>query len=78
MGAGQALYLRKTNPVKYETIGHVVLADDHGLVLDEEDVTHLSPVELGVAKALQETRGKLTLSDELELERELEREEDLR
>lgn len=27
-GAAQALYLRKADPVKYETIGHVVLADD--------------------------------------------------
>ncbi|WP_427136118.1 APC family permease [Pseudarthrobacter sp. S9] len=79
VGAGQALYLRKTNPIKYESIGHVVLADDaHGLLLDEQDVTHLSPVELSVAKALEETHGKLTLRDELELERELEREEDLR
>jgi amino acid transporter len=79
VGMGQALYLRKTNPIKYESIGHVVLADDaHGLVLDEQDVTHLSPVELGVVKALEETHGKLTLRDELELEGELEREEDLR
>ena len=37
-GGGLALYLRKTNPVKYETIGHVVLADDaHGPVLEEDD-----------------------------------------
>lgn len=82
-GAGYALYLRKANPVKYELIGHVAMADDgHGPVLDEQDVTHLSPVELAVARTLEETRGKLTLRDELEmeleLERELEREEDPR
>ncbi|BCT78228.1 hypothetical protein SCMU_40700 [Sinomonas cyclohexanicum] len=45
-------------------------------------MTHLSPVELAVARTLEETRGKLTLRDELEmeleLERELEREEDPR
>lgn len=77
-GAGQALYLRRTNPVRYETIGHVAMADDgHGPVLDERDETRMSPVELSVANELGRTHGKLTLRDELELERELEREEDL-
>ena len=77
-GAAQALYLRRTNPVRYETIGHVAMADDgHGPVLDEQDETHLSPVELSVANELGRTHGKLTVRDELELERELEREEDL-
>ena len=37
-GAGQALYLRKADPVKYDTIGHVVLADDaHAPVVVEDD-----------------------------------------
>jgi len=37
-GAGQALYLRRTDPIKYDTIGHVVLADDgHAPVLIEDD-----------------------------------------
>ncbi|MEU0266779.1 APC family permease [Nocardioides sp. NPDC006303] len=37
-GAAQALYLRRSDPLKYETIGHVVLADDaHGAVVLDED-----------------------------------------
>ncbi|MBT8163837.1 hypothetical protein, partial [Arthrobacter sp. GN70] len=76
-GVAQALYLRKTNPLKYETIGHVAMGEDGlGPRLDAVDITDLSPVELGVAKALGETHGKLTLHDELELERELEREQE--
>lgn len=38
-GAVQALHLRRTNPAKYATIGHVVLADDaHApVVLDDDE-----------------------------------------
>lgn len=37
-GAVFALYLRKNNRLKYETIGRVALAEDgHGPVVDEED-----------------------------------------
>lgn len=37
-GAAQALYLRTRDPIKYDTIGHVVLADDaHADVVVEDD-----------------------------------------
>ncbi|MFA5608101.1 MAG: APC family permease, partial [Leucobacter sp.] len=38
-GVAQALYLRKRDPVKYETIGHVVLAEDsHApVVVDDQE-----------------------------------------
>lgn len=37
-GAAQALYLRRVDPVKYDTIGHVVLAEDaHAPVVIEDD-----------------------------------------
>jgi amino acid transporter len=39
-GAAQALYLRKVDPVKYETIGHVVLAEDaHAPVVVDDHET---------------------------------------
>jgi amino acid transporter len=39
-GAAQAIYLRKADPVKYETIGHVVLADDaHAPVMVDDAET---------------------------------------
>ncbi|MCY0906691.1 APC family permease [Arthrobacter sp. H14-L1] len=77
-GAGQALYLRKTNPLKYETIGHVVLADDgHGPVLDEEDPEPMSPIDLDLIREL-ELKPQMDLEHELEYaveeQRELERE----
>ncbi|WP_427019145.1 APC family permease (plasmid) [Pseudarthrobacter sp. P1] len=71
LGAGQALYLRKTNPLKYETIGHVVLADDgHGPVLDEEDPEPSTPIDLKLIRELEleNASGRLGLDDELELE----------
>ncbi len=78
-GAGQALYLRKTNPLKYETIGHVVLADDgHGPVLDEEDPEPMSPIDLDLIREL-ELKPQMDLEHELEYaveeQRELEREQ---
>ncbi|AOT02973.1 APC family permease [Arthrobacter sp. U41] len=75
-GAGQALYLRKTNPLKYETIGHVVLAEDgHGPVLDEEDPEPMRPIDLERIRELERKNplGELELSDEDELELERER-----
>jgi len=79
VGAGQALYLRKTNPLKYETIGHVVLADDaHGLVLDEEDPEGSIPIDLQLIRELEleHTSGGLEPEDELELEDGLELEKE--
>jgi len=43
-GVAQALYLRRADPVKYATIGHVVLADDsHGAVVDDDDPNTVDP-----------------------------------
>lgn len=73
-GAGQALYLRKTNPLKYETIGHVVLANDgHGPVLDEEDPEPMPQINLELIREmeLEHAPDDLGLVDELELEKEL-------
>ena len=71
-GAGQALYLRKTNPLKYETIGHVVLADDaHGPVLDEEDPEPMPAIDLELIREL-EREPKCYLDLEIELEYALE------
>lgn len=40
-GAGQAIYLKRTDRAKYDTIGHVALADDsHGVVIIEDDEAH--------------------------------------
>jgi amino acid transporter len=78
-GAGLALYLRKTNPLKYETIGHVVLADDgHGPVLDEEDPDLSTPIDLDLIRELEleHSSGQLDLEDELELEKKLELEKE--
>lgn len=53
-GAGLALYLRRTNPLKYETIGHVVLAADaHGPVLSEEDPEEMPPIDLELVRELE-------------------------
>ncbi|MDN4646503.1 APC family permease, partial [Arthrobacter sp. PsM3] len=75
-GAGLALYLRKTNPLKYETIGYVVLAEDgHGPVLDEEDPEPMRPIDLERIRELERKNplGELELSDEDELALERER-----
>ncbi len=48
-----SLYLRKTNPLKYDTIGHVVLADDaHAPVVIEDDES-LSATDLDDVIALE-------------------------
>ncbi|MDQ6754309.1 MAG: hypothetical protein M3017_13115 [Actinomycetota bacterium] len=53
-GAGLALYLRRTNPLKYETIGHVVLAADaHSPVLSEEDPEEMAPIDLELVRELE-------------------------
>jgi len=79
-GAGLALYFRKTDPLKYETIGHVVLAEDgHGPVLDEEDPEPLHPIDLDDVRELerQHATGDLDLElDELERQKKLELEKD--
>lgn len=79
-GAGLALYFRKTDPLKYETIGHVVLAEDgHGPVLDEEDPAPLRPIDLDDVRDMerQHATGDLDLElDELEREKKLELEKD--
>lgn len=77
-GAGLALYLRKTDPLRYETIGYVVLAEDgHGPVLDEEDPEPLRPIDLETIRELERQHVKeLGLDDELELERKLELEKE--
>ncbi|MDJ0358541.1 APC family permease [Paenarthrobacter sp. PH39-S1] len=54
-GAGQALYLRKTNPLKYQTIGHVVLALDDRMDIDLEHELDVE-LELEVKHALEEQR----------------------
>lgn len=73
-GAGLALYLRKANPLKYETIGYVVLAEDgHGPVLDEEEPEPMRPIDLERIRELERKNPlgvlELTDEDELELER---------
>lgn len=77
-GAGQALYLKKTNPLKYETIGHVVLAEDaHGLVLSEEDPEPVPAIDFGLIRDLErEPKSDLDLELELELTLDDERELD--
>ncbi|SDP84245.1 amino acid/polyamine/organocation transporter, APC superfamily (TC 2.A.3) [Arthrobacter sp. ok909] len=79
-GAALALYLRKTDPLRYETIGYVVLADDaHGPVLDEEDPEPLRPIDLETIRELerQQASGQLGRElDELELEKNLELDKD--
>ena len=67
-GAGQALYLRKTNPLKYAAIGHAVVALDGSIDLDLDREVELE-LEL-------EARIEAELEAELELELELENEGD--
>ena len=56
-----ALYLRKANPLKYETIGYVVLAEDgHGPVLDEEEPEPMRPIDL---ERIRELERKNPLGD---------------
>jgi amino acid transporter len=79
-GAGLALYFRKTDPLKYETIGHVVLAEDgHGPVLDEEDPAPLHPIDLDDVRELEHQHNTANLDQELntlEHENKLELEKD--
>lgn len=80
-GAGQALYLRKTNPLKYETIGHAVVALDDRIDLDLEAEAE-AEAELELKHDLEDQRelekasGELELEDELELEKILELEKE--
>lgn len=57
-GASFALYLRKNNPMKYETIGRVALAEDgHGPVVDEED-PDVPQVDLDLVRELETDHKK--------------------
>jgi amino acid transporter len=46
-GAGQALYLRKNDPQKYQTIGHVALSDDaHAdVIVDDHEVEEMGELD---------------------------------
>ncbi|WP_423182712.1 APC family permease [Arthrobacter sp. NyZ413] len=70
-GVAQALYLRKTNPLKYETIGHVAMGEDgQGPVLDEEDPEPLRPIHLNDVRELENQHVTDAELEELEMEKE--------
>ncbi|HKU35136.1 MAG TPA: hypothetical protein VJP90_06265, partial [Paenarthrobacter sp.] len=70
-GVAQALYLRKTNPLKYETIGHVAMGEDgQGPVLDEEDPEPLRPIDLNDVRELENQHVTDAELEELEMEKE--------